>query len=373
MEPIKIKIKTLTPIWTGGANGTCDRIHETGILGSLRWWYEAIVRGLGGYACDPAAETRCNYDPQKGEKSICAACHLFGCTGWARLFRFQWEHESDQRHPLHFYSALNPNIEWLTSIFDPRHGGDTKTSTITGLYVHFGEFPIRLVFRGVSVHGAKSQLGLLLRFIENHTGIGAKLQHGFGIVFFDDLSGFPADGLTQLQNDINGKRFKTGNVDPQLPDLRRFLCKTFSKNFGGIFGQDKCVGTEPTRSIQYIPCAFDIRYKGSGKFGFGFRRFLEQEKGWRNQLNRLNRLMGASKKGDGTMSDVERSGCMLNFGMPYRAAQNNTHTLRIYGVIPPTEAVNEIGDLIDEYMKAIQAGSLQTTHGIDALKGARNV
>lgn len=38
MEPITIKIKTLTPIWTGGADGACDRVHETGILGSLRWW-----------------------------------------------------------------------------------------------------------------------------------------------------------------------------------------------------------------------------------------------------------------------------------------------------------------------------------------------
>ncbi|HHF52316.1 MAG TPA: type III-B CRISPR module RAMP protein Cmr1, partial [Candidatus Aminicenantes bacterium] len=40
-----MKIKTLTPIWTGGVGGRCDRLHETGIIGSLRWWYEAIVRG----------------------------------------------------------------------------------------------------------------------------------------------------------------------------------------------------------------------------------------------------------------------------------------------------------------------------------------
>lgn len=45
---MEIKIKTLTPIWTGGFEpGKMDRIHETGIIGSLRWWYEAIVRGLG--------------------------------------------------------------------------------------------------------------------------------------------------------------------------------------------------------------------------------------------------------------------------------------------------------------------------------------
>ena len=46
----KIKIKTLMSISTGGVEGKCDRLHETGIIGYLRWWYEAIVGGLGGYA-----------------------------------------------------------------------------------------------------------------------------------------------------------------------------------------------------------------------------------------------------------------------------------------------------------------------------------
>jgi len=88
---LEIKIKTLTPLWTGGVDTTMDRIHETGILGSLRWWYEAIVRGLGGRACDPTVkEVRCQYDPQNPrppESQLCVVCCLFGCTGWARKFR----------------------------------------------------------------------------------------------------------------------------------------------------------------------------------------------------------------------------------------------------------------------------------------------
>jgi CRISPR-associated protein Cmr1 len=82
---LEIKLKTLTPIWTGGADGKCDRLHETGIIGSLRWWYEALVRGLGGYACDPTIEGRC---PDKNGMH-CAVCELFGCTGWARKFRLR--------------------------------------------------------------------------------------------------------------------------------------------------------------------------------------------------------------------------------------------------------------------------------------------
>ena len=89
---MKIHLKTLTPLWTGGMDRSCDRLRETGLIGSLRWWYEALVRGLGGYACDPTTEGRCEYDPKKPtppEKQLCAACYLFGCTGWARKFRLR--------------------------------------------------------------------------------------------------------------------------------------------------------------------------------------------------------------------------------------------------------------------------------------------
>jgi CRISPR-associated protein Cmr1 len=85
MPELTISLKTLTPLWTGGVDQTCDRLHETGLIGSLRWWYEALVRGLGGYACDPTFEARC---PDK-DGNRCVACELFGCTGWSRKFRLR--------------------------------------------------------------------------------------------------------------------------------------------------------------------------------------------------------------------------------------------------------------------------------------------
>jgi len=48
---MEVRLKTLTPIWTGDAERQNTRLRETGIISSLRWWYEALVRGLGGYAC----------------------------------------------------------------------------------------------------------------------------------------------------------------------------------------------------------------------------------------------------------------------------------------------------------------------------------
>lgn len=109
--PIKIKIKTLTPLWTGDVNGKCTKLKETGIIGSLRWWYEALVRGLGGYACDPTSDERCKLDQKKFQKTvkelvkkggtveeatqkaldeqICPVCQLFGCTGWKKKLKFE--------------------------------------------------------------------------------------------------------------------------------------------------------------------------------------------------------------------------------------------------------------------------------------------
>lgn len=75
-------LKALTPIWTGDAERKGERLILTGLLGSFRWWFEVLVRGLGGTVCDPSA-TQCQI------KNHCPVCELFGCTGWARKFRFQ--------------------------------------------------------------------------------------------------------------------------------------------------------------------------------------------------------------------------------------------------------------------------------------------
>jgi len=86
------QLKALTDLWTGSVtleekNGQIkektapDRLITTGLLGSIRWWFEVLVRGLGGSACDPT-DTKCE------GQNHCVVCELFGCTGWARKFRF---------------------------------------------------------------------------------------------------------------------------------------------------------------------------------------------------------------------------------------------------------------------------------------------
>jgi CRISPR-associated protein Cmr1 len=56
MTSFDVQLKMATPIWTGDARRRMDRLHTTGVMGSLRFWYEAIVRGLGGWVADPSAD-----------------------------------------------------------------------------------------------------------------------------------------------------------------------------------------------------------------------------------------------------------------------------------------------------------------------------
>lgn len=89
MDPL-IHLETRTPIWTGGVkSGTMENIQLPSLIGSLRWWYEALIRGFGGWACDPSSEDRCPQgdDSLPREQRYCAACQLFGATGWARAFK----------------------------------------------------------------------------------------------------------------------------------------------------------------------------------------------------------------------------------------------------------------------------------------------
>jgi len=80
------RCKAITPIWTGDASRKGDRLIPSGLLGSVRWWFEVLVRGMGGPACDPTdPDSRC---PDK-HGNRCVVCELFGCTGWARKLQFK--------------------------------------------------------------------------------------------------------------------------------------------------------------------------------------------------------------------------------------------------------------------------------------------
>ncbi len=178
-ETLTISIKTLTPIWTGDVNGRCSEIKETGIIGSLRWWYEAIVRGLGERACDPT-EPGCSLDineyynaiGQKKNKQealsdggLCNVCQIFGVTGWKRQFNLSII--QDETKPA-----------WESdTILNIRPPGRSR-----GWFLPSGKNGrFDIILRGNS--NVIGHLSSLFLFLESWGALGAKPQLGYG--FFE--------------------------------------------------------------------------------------------------------------------------------------------------------------------------------------------
>jgi len=205
---LEIKIKTITPLWTGGVDTTMDRIHETGLLGSLRWWYEAIVRGLGGGACDPVGDNKCRCDAKDSrppEAQLCHACYAFGTTGWRRRFRLEVE---DKTRPIWKPADRMLNI---------RPPGRTR-----GWYLPPGQMgTLTLKFAGDP--NLLSLMAALLLFLEKWGALGTKSQLGYGVFTIENQDEVLEWARGKGENgpgwkwEILGKRPLNG----KLPDLRR--------------------------------------------------------------------------------------------------------------------------------------------------------
>jgi CRISPR-associated protein Cmr1 len=186
-----IKLRTLTPLWTGGVEtGMSNRIHETGLIGSLRWWYEAIVRGVGGKACD-AANSNCD------AKNQCKACELFGTTGWQRRFRLE-------------VTSMDGEPAWegaRTINFRPygRHRGWYLPAGWVGT----------LTLQLVGDAEALAKMATLFLFLEQSGGIGAKQHLGYGAFRVENRQEVELKKAKQFQT-IQNEKMET------LPDLRAF-------------------------------------------------------------------------------------------------------------------------------------------------------
>lgn len=109
---MELEIRTLSDIWTGGIDiGRCNEFRTSGIMGSIRWWYELTVRALGAYACCPSQKEKSCSD-----KNHCAVCELFGCTGWARKFKIRVETPGGEI----VHECLKANRKYIFKFIDLR-------------------------------------------------------------------------------------------------------------------------------------------------------------------------------------------------------------------------------------------------------------
>lgn len=305
---LEIKLTTLTPIWTGGADGRADRLHATGIIGGLRWWYEVMVRGIGGNACDPSKHT-CLYDPENPpDHGLCDVCRVFGATGWARRFRLVINDEV----------SLRSASQWERRITASRSYKDRSGKEKIPTW--FFDNPPLTGNASVKIIATDRQfqaeiIGGLVQFLANWASMGARPQMGFGII--NAISQQNTQYLLSHLQSVAGSRPYS-----DLPTLQNAFFTSISA--------DRLPGNE----------SFNIKYD--------IRRLFAAD------ANLRHYVMGTVQR--------ERQGAKIMMSRPYENKKIGKSTIRIWGWIP--EEVTKFDSSRDKVIKQIY-DNFRTHYSVD--------
>lgn len=339
---MQIKIKTLTPLWTGDVNGNCETLKETGVIGSLRWWYEALVRGLGGYACDPTDENdKC---PDNGD--ICDTCELFGCTGWNRKFILRIND-----------SPLPSNLFLLSRIENPLFTHRGKRSRLSGWYqrvygnipkAFYGDIKLEMLNNSSFLKNEdfEDALSFLFKIISLGGGLGAKNQIGYGIIQEK------CDNVDLKRGFDIIKQIKGGREDikTKMPTLKDYF--KFEVNFPLDFLDDKNVEWYPNENIlnpNYRMIGFAMKFLIRNKIKSNndiarqicsnYDDIVIQRKERRNQFRRnkppikkyqSNKIISRSLFGSDLSNEKWASSIYLSDAWK----SENSYKMRLYGFVP---------------------------------------
>jgi CRISPR type III-B/RAMP module RAMP protein Cmr1 len=245
-----VELRTLTPLWTGGIDGDCSRGEkESGILGSLRFWYGGILRAAGFPPC--SEKNPCKDD------NLCLVCDLFGATGHAR--RFRMEVDGLGTRPVHFLvknkkSGLANKLmdyfpdEKRTARWAP-NGFSLTFRPRAGSFEKWDEYKARILY--------------ILARIADLGGLGAKTQLGFGQVEIDQIeSDQSSDTLELLLASGESVLAPKPNVPLTNGEFTVAPGRFFSLTvpFTADVEHWITIGTEPGKKKgAYKPCAPEIR------------------------------------------------------------------------------------------------------------------
>ncbi|MCW7078383.1 MAG: type III-B CRISPR module RAMP protein Cmr1 [Canidatus Methanoxibalbensis ujae] len=215
MREFIVKIKPLTPIWTGDENRECKTLRETGMLGSLRWWYEALVRGLGGSACDSTSDNRC---PDK-DGNHCDVCELFGCMGWARKFRLEIESINLAVIPKNLKIKIGTRKKRVI-----RKREKYLIREVEGLMAD-GDIILKFMpLREIS-QNEWALLNKILQIIADYSALGAKTSQGSGVIKIAE-NNLPYKDENPKKSELKGKGNKINS-----PNLANFFFYKFHIKF----------------------------------------------------------------------------------------------------------------------------------------------
>jgi CRISPR-associated protein Cmr1 len=242
---MELRLKTSTPLWTGGVEaGKVDRVHESGILGSLRWWMETLARGMGGRVSDPTEDDRSGFDSKMYKQStasdkvgrlrdagLCDVSQIFGATGWRRRFRLEIQDNTIPDNTT--LAEIQAQCSYTSR--------DGKTRIPTWYFQsrpRSGNFVIRIQSLHPDFH--PEIIAGLIQFVADWAAIGARPQMGFGVIE-------PAIERFGTKTLYDRLITMAGNQSyPDLPSLRNiFLAQIKPKSANLLFSE------QTTFSLKY--------------------------------------------------------------------------------------------------------------------------
>ena len=293
MSKFGVTFKTLTPLWTGDAERKNTKLRETGIIGSLRWWYEALVRGMGYKACD-STDDKCQVEIKNPDdvsnihEKICPVCYLFGTTGWKG--RFAVEVENNELESINKFE-----IRTRTS----RNGRRYLSRYCDGL---FGSFTLIFSFSSNVPYEYICLFVKLLKLLSDYGMIGAKISQGNGVCdikFQNDTEYFNVNECLdkkfidiKLEESENQKNCESC---PKLSDFK-FLKVDIQMNNGVNFNHIWRKNNDDSKSLNHFEGNINESWdKGILPISFHVRDLIRSL--WRADRNLRHNIMGEMGKG----------------------------------------------------------------------------
>lgn len=208
---MEIRFKTLTPIFTGNITGNQNpKLLEKGIMGHLRFWAGAILRGLGhpvpsATQDHPDVKIRDNDELATKVNALDPASRVFGCTGWGRIFKLIID---CSRAPN--LLPTSPDLHVLAF----NHGWSLKPGYLADWTKTFSASHLFRTTQAAWVQEATTLLGWTWRVIGNLAGIGGHQAWGYGQIRLDG----ELPTLTSIPSGNDALPYGSG-----LPDLADFV------------------------------------------------------------------------------------------------------------------------------------------------------
>lgn len=265
---MNFKLITLSPICTGGLEKNDNSVlHITGIKGSIRWWYEALIRGLGYYACDLASDEHCELKGQKNalkdiKDKICPACYLFGCTGWSGKFILRLT-EPDNRKIINSLSKQNiPFRLRFINIKALEPAEESLLQMTIKLIVDFGAIGGKTILKP-SENKEKNKSNYKGGIHQDY-GLTGRFKNKNG----EDLSNisvsqiYQSDTKEMINNYLKEFERKENNLGSELPDLRYFWFA--DGTYINRINHNKLIKRDPYNPSSYLPDANEDFHKWLG-------------------------------------------------------------------------------------------------------------